>query len=149
LSGAITNLEAAAAVIKKRALLVPPIADLGGPFAGLPLGRTIGGKLESDEEIVARACLYLALMTDYCLDLIKAKGPAIVEGSLIGNELYLSALAELRRPESVLVSSDSTGTISGAMLLADAKIEDTTSTVEPIEFKLGAYKNAWREALAA
>jgi sugar (pentulose or hexulose) kinase len=149
LSGAITNLEAAAAVVRKKAFLVPPVADVGGPFAGLPIGRTGGDKLESEEEIVARACLYLALMTDYCLDLLKAKGPVIVEGSLIGNELYLSALAGLRRPETVLVSSDSTGTISGAMLLADAKVEDSTSIVEPIEFKLDAYKIAWREALAA
>jgi sugar (pentulose or hexulose) kinase len=149
LSGAITNLEAAASVVRKQAILVPPVADVGGPFVGLPVGRTGGGKLESEEEIVARACLYLALTTDYCLDLLKAKGPVIVEGSLIGNELYLSALAELRRPEPVLVSSDSTGTISGAMLLADAEVEDTTSAVEPIEFKLGTYRKAWREAIAA
>ena len=65
-------------------MLVPPVGSYGGPFAGRPLGEPRGPQPGSEGEIVARASLYLALMTDYCFGLIKATGPVIVEGSLEG-----------------------------------------------------------------
>ena len=108
-----------AAVIQSGAMLIPPVGSYGGPFAGRPLGgaaRAAAGLGRARS--VARASLYLALMTDYCFGLIKAHGPVIVEGSLTGNEIFLAALATLRRPETVLVSNDPTGTVSGAALLA-------------------------------
>jgi hypothetical protein len=88
-------------------------------------------------------------MTDYCFDLLKADGPVIVEGSLTGNHAFLNALACLRRKDGVLVSSDSTGTVSGAVLLADSSIPDEPEVVEPIDLPMADYKKAWREALPA
>lgn len=147
INGAITNLDAVAEVVAKGSILVPPQGGDGGPFEGKPRGLSRGAKPESEEESVAQACLYLALMTDYCLELLNAKGPVVVEGSLIGNKAYLGALAALRRPDPVLVSSDATGTVSGAATLAGEKIPDEAETVEPFHLPLDAYRKTWREAL--
>ena len=115
-----------------------------GPWASRA-GRSRG----SEGEIVARASLYLALMTDYCFGLIKAKGPVIVEGSLTGNELFLAALAALRQPETVLVSNDPTGTVSGAARLAGEEIPDPLRVAAPLSLPFDAYRTTWREALPA
>ena len=73
----------------------------------------------------------------------------IVEGSLTGNQSYLQALATLRRKDGVLVSSDTTGTVSGAALLADVNIADEPEAVEPLDLKIDAYRKSWRAALPA
>ncbi|HVT53309.1 MAG TPA: hypothetical protein VHE77_17125 [Dongiaceae bacterium] len=149
LAGCITTLESAAEVVARGSILVPPLNKGGGPFVGAPVGGPAGAPTENGEQSVARASLYLALMTDYCFDLIKARGPVIVEGSLTGNQTYLQALATLRRKDGVLVSSDTTGTVSGAALLADVNIADEPEAVEPLDLKIDAYRKSWREALPA
>jgi sugar (pentulose or hexulose) kinase len=148
LDGCITTLDAAAEVIERGSILVPPLNAGGGPFTGAALGGPRGAGTATNEQSVARASLYLALMTDYCFDLLKARGPVIVEGSLTGNQTYLQALATLRR-EGVLVSSDTTGTVSGAALLADVKIADEPEPVEPFDLEIADYRRRWREALPA
>jgi sugar (pentulose or hexulose) kinase len=149
LHGCITTMDDVAAVLDEGARLVPPLGDDGGPFDGSPLGGPAGAPTQTDEQTVARASVYLALMTDYCFDLLKAEGPVIVEGSLTGNRAFLTALACLRRENSVLVSSDATGTVSGAALLADSSIPDEPELVEPVDLPMAAYRKAWREALPA
>ena len=47
----------------------------------------------------------------------------------------------------MLVSSDTTGTVSGAALLADVKIADEPDSVEPLHLSMDAYRRRWREAL--
>jgi sugar (pentulose or hexulose) kinase len=121
----------------------------GADPRGMPENRGCLANVDALGAPVARASLYLALMTDYCFDLIKARGPVIVEGSLTGNQTYLQALATLRRKDGVLVSSDTTGTVSGAALLADVNIADEPEAVEPLDLKIDAYRKSWREALPA
>ncbi len=125
------------------------MGDAPGPFAGRQAGGARGAQPGSEAEKAARASLYLALMTDYCFDLLRAKGPVIVEGSLIGNAVFLAALAALRRPEPVLVSSDATGTVSGAARLAGELIPDSPATVPPLDLPIESYRQSWREALPA
>jgi sugar (pentulose or hexulose) kinase len=137
----------AAAVIDAGALLVPPVVDFSGPFAGRGQGGNLGKVLPRREQTVAQASLYLALMTDYCLDLIKARGPVVVEGSLIGNDLYLGALAALRSNEDLIVSDDATGTISGAAQLAGQKLQGSSRPVAPLNLPLIQYRDLWRKAL--
>ena len=146
-SSAAANPGDIAAVIQSGAMLIPPVGSYGGPFAGRPLGEPRGPQPGSEGEIVARASLYLALMTDYCFGLIKASGPVIVEGSLRGNEIFLAALATLRQPEIVLVSNDPTGTVSGAARLAGEVIPDPLRVAAPLSLPFDAYRRAWREAL--
>ena len=57
-------------------------------------------------------------MTDYCLDLIGARGEIIIEGRFARNAGYATALAALRGSQTVLLSGDETGTVRGAALLA-------------------------------
>ena len=64
------------------------------------------------------AAIYCALMTDYCLDLLGARGDVIVEGRFAANEAFTSILAALRAPECVLRSSDQIGTLRGAAALS-------------------------------
>jgi len=149
LHGCITTMEDVAAVVEQGSILVPPFGDEGGPFNGRMRGGAKGAPTQTEEQSVARASLYLALMTDYSFDLIKARGPVIVEGSLTGNNAFLGALATLRHPDPVLVSSDATGTVSGAALLADVRIPDEPETVETVDFPMAAYRKTWREALPA
>jgi hypothetical protein len=149
LTGCITTMEDVVAVLEQGALLVPPLGDDGGPFDGHPLGGPAGAPTKTDEQTVARGSVYLALMTDYCFDLLKAEGPVIVEGSLTGNHAFLNALACLRKENGVLVSSDATGTVSGAVLLAGESIPDEPEVVEPIDLPMDEYKKTWREALPA
>jgi sugar (pentulose or hexulose) kinase len=137
----------AAAVIAEGDMLVPPVGQFGGPFGGKERGREVAPR--NAAENAARASLYLALMTDYCLDLIKAQGPVVIEGSLVGNELYLGALAALRAPAELLVSEDATGTISGAAQLAGQQMTPLSRSVPAIDLPLGAYRQKWREALPA
>ncbi|MBI2255611.1 MAG: hypothetical protein HYU58_13395 [Proteobacteria bacterium] len=136
----------AAAVIADGDMLVPPVGKFGGPFAGKGTHATLPRRAG---ENAARASLYLALMTDYCLDLIKAQGPVVIEGSLTGNELYLGALAALRAPAELLVSEDATGTVSGAAQLAGEKMTPLSRPVPAIDLPLGTYRQKWREALPA
>ena len=149
LTGCITTMDDVTAVLEQGSLLVPPLGDDGGPFDGHPLGGPAGAPPRTDEQTVARGSVYLALMTAYCFDLLKAEGPVIVEGSLTGNHAFLNALACLRKENGVLVSSDATGTVSGAVLLAGESIPDEPEVVEPIDLPMAEYKKAWREALPA
>jgi L-fuculokinase len=144
-----TGADAARWVIEKGSMLVPPISDSVGPFAGRPAGGARGAEPRSDAEALARASLYLALMTDYCFDLLRAEGPVIVEGSLIGNELFLASLSALRRPAPLFVSSDATGTVSGAAQLAGERIPDSPSMAVPLNLPIEDYRRRWREALPA
>ncbi|WP_320502248.1 FGGY-family carbohydrate kinase [Dongia rigui] len=137
----------AASVIAAGDMLVPPVGQFGGPFGGKERGPDVPPR--NPAENAARASLYLALMTDYCLDLIKAKGPVVIEGSLVGNALYLGALATLRAPADLLVSEDATGTISGAAQLAGQKLAPLSRRVAALDLPLGQYRQKWREALPA
>lgn len=108
------------AALEKRLALTPNLAAGSGPYPGLK-SRWLNGEGANTDEKWAAACLYLALMTDTCLDLIGAKGPVLVEGPFASNAVYLEALQTLlNRP--VIAVSGSTGTSQGAGLLAGVKL---------------------------
>jgi sugar (pentulose or hexulose) kinase len=107
---------AIAPVIEKGMMLLPNVTRGSGPFPGR-VRRWINAENASAEERHAAACLYLALMTEACLDLIGAKGPIIVEGPFSVNETYLGVLSALTGRD-VMAVPGSTGTSAGAALLA-------------------------------
>jgi sugar (pentulose or hexulose) kinase len=104
-------------VIASRALALPCFAAQGGPFRERA-GRIEGAPPREPGQRAALAALYLALVTDHCLDLLGAQGPVIVEGPFAANRAYCAALAGLRAPRPVLASPDASGTAAGAALLA-------------------------------
>ncbi len=96
---------------------MPCFSGQGGPFHTRE-GRILG---ESHLHLVDRpalAAVYCALMTDYCLDRLEVTGEVIVEGSFVNTSAYIRCLARLRDKQTVYISSDNTGTVSGAALMA-------------------------------
>jgi sugar (pentulose or hexulose) kinase len=151
-AGAATD-EALAEVVTRGIMATPGFAPGTGPFAGP--GRWLWGGAPIDPATLSpdvratAASLYLALVTETCLQLAGAAGPIVVEGPLARNGLFLSALAaRVGRP--VTAERDATGTTYGAAMLAlmpDARPPALTGTaVEPLKCDLSAYARQWLAA---
>ncbi|MDO1584808.1 FGGY-family carbohydrate kinase [Rhizobium oryzicola] len=139
--------EALPDVIQSRLMLLPNVAEGSGPFPGRKR-RWVNADGQGEIKRWAAAILYLALMTEACLDLIGADGPVLVEGPFAANAAYLAVLqAVLGR--SVIGLSGSTGTSQGAALLAGIRLLPATS--KPAEVwaleGLAAYRTAWKTAV--
>lgn len=108
-------------VIDQCVFAIPSFATAGGPFAGHH------GKIENHELLTtpahhaALATLYSALMIDYCLGMIGAGGPLILDGPFAQNALLCQILALFRAEQPVHIASGSGGTSHGAALLALAE----------------------------
>jgi len=137
----------AEAVMASRALALPCFAAQGGPFRE-HAGRIEGALPSGPRARAALASLYLALVTDHCLDLLGAQGDVIVEGPFATNVAYCNALAGLRAPQPVLASLDVSGTTAGAALLAawpDSRARPRTTACDSISTAaLDVYRRSWR-----
>lgn len=132
--------------IEKGLMLLPNVSGGSGPFPGRER-QWINDAGASTEQRWAAACLYLALMTETCLDLIGAKGPVLVEGPFSANPAYLQTLTALLGREVVALPG-STGTGQGAALLAG--ISPATKpgrAVTAPTWNLDAYRAAWHKRL--
>ncbi|MEY4983645.1 MAG: hypothetical protein RIR62_1911 [Pseudomonadota bacterium] len=103
-----------AAVLDRGIALLPAVEAGSGPFAGRVAGWTEAPSTAGARNLALSH--YLAMMTDTCLDLIGARGPAIIEGPFARNPDYLKMLASLRAG-GVEVAQSATGTSVGAALL--------------------------------
>ena len=133
-------------VIEKGLMLLPNVVEGSGPFPGRKM-RWIGNATDSVERLAA-VSLYLAMMTEACLDLIGAKGPIFVEGPFAFNRAYLVALAAVTG-KNVIALPGSTGTSQGAALLTGIRPPSATENV-PICADLRGlrhYRHAWQKAL--
>ncbi len=141
--------DEARAVVASGAMALPAFAAEGGPFLGRT-GRLVRTDSARALDRAALAAVYCALVTDYCIDLLGARGEILVEGKFAANRAYVATLAGLRPGQTVSVSSDQTGTLSGAVLLArlpEAASGDLPRSrrVEPIDPELLAgYRRDWR-----
>lgn len=127
-------------------MLLPNVVEGSGPFPGRKM-RWIGSATNSAERLAA-VSVYLALMTEACLDLIGAKGPIFVEGPFAFNRAYLIALSALTSTD-VIALAGSTGTSQGAALLTgirpiSAAASSSTRTELP---GLARYRQSWRGTL--
>ena len=95
---------------------LPCFAESGGPFSG-QVGAYDGPAPRNARERYALATLYCALMSDYCLDALGARGAIVVEGSFSANPYFAPLLAALRPQQRVEVSDDASGTTCGAWML--------------------------------
>jgi sugar (pentulose or hexulose) kinase len=133
-------------VIEKGLMLLPNVSGGSGPFPGRERQWVNDMEVSTDQRWAA-ACLYLALMTETCLDLIGAKGPVLVEGPFSANPAYLQALAALLGRE-VMALPGSTGTSQGAALLAgiSPKTKPGRIVTAPT-WNIEPYRTAWHESL--
>jgi len=131
------------AVISSEIMLLPNVTPGSGPFPGRER-QWIRADAASPAKRYAAACLYLALMSEACLDLIGARGPVIVEGPFSTNALYLRLLAALTGREVVALPG-STGTSQGASLLTGVRPAPTEERrFAPSDIAgLQAYRTAW------
>jgi L-fuculokinase len=135
-----------AAAIAAGFLALPCFGAPCGPFPA-SRGRIVPALPDGDPLRPALGALYLALMTDQCLDLIGAAGDTVVEGSLASNRAYVSLLGALRPGSRVLASGDATGTSQGAAMLARWGFAGATPDAEVVTpgswSGLDAYRRAW------
>lgn len=136
-----------AAILQSGLMILPAVEPGSGPFPGRAMHWT--APPASDGQRMAALSWYLALMTDTCLSLIGARGPAIIEGPFARNPDFLDMLAALR-PEGVEVAQSATGTSAGAALLCmdEVRAPQTASVPPPAHAAtLAGYASAWRDAV--
>ena len=113
-------------------------------------GRIVGPKPETPTGRRALALLYVALLTDLCLDLMGTAATTVLDGTFIRDRLYVDLVAALR-PGRIVFSTDAYGTAAGAALLADHSMRDLGEKVElgvpkvMLLPKLPQYQERWRE----
>lgn len=141
--------QAAVEAVIEKGTFALPSWDAGGPFPetrGVILGSGVSG-----EERAALAALYVTLMTDLALDLIRCTNDIVVDGGLTRIALYTTMLAQLRPGRKVLCSTTSEGTAMGAAALAFATrglspFRDETQFVTASEISgLETYRDRWRD----
>ncbi len=140
-------------VIAKRSFLLPSFAP-GGPFMGR-LGSELGPALETSGEKLARATLYLALMTATSARMLEMDGDLMIDGGFVNNKWYCRLLATLVDCPRCFVNSHTEGTAVGAGMLASWGDDDVQwplelTPVEPFDDEgLAAYVEQWRQAVDA
>jgi L-fuculokinase len=138
-------------LVAQGTMALPCFAATGGPFAGRS-GTTEGPAPRDAHERYALATLYCVLMTDYCLDALRAAGPLAVEGSFTANPWFGPLLASLRPQQPVSYSDDASGTTCGGWMLRyrDGVPPGSSTAVPPRAVAgLTAYRRRWHEALAS
>jgi len=137
-------------LVARGTMALPCFAEGGGPFAGRS-GRIDGPPPVDAGEHFALATLYCVLMTDYCLEMLEARGPIAVEGSFTANPWFGPLLAGLRPQQAVSYSDDASGTTCGGWLLRHREgVAPGAGRVKPPRALAGlaAYRERWRCALA-
>jgi sugar (pentulose or hexulose) kinase len=143
--------ERLAAFLANPCFALPAFSDQGGPFAGTR-GRFVdpSGNDAIPWQRATLAALYSALMTDLLLDVVRARGPILLEGPFASNDTYVAALAALRPQSEVRPSLDAFGTSLGAAMLADPGMPaEMPAPVPTPSIDLGLYRARWRTFIGA
>lgn len=136
-------------VIQKQSFLLPSYAA-GGPFPQSK-GATLGPELTEHGEILARATLYLALMTRTSMAMMESDGDLMIDGGFVNNIWYCRLLATLLGHKRCYLNHETEGTAVGAGMLAvwnDTAIASPLklTPVEKIELSgLHKYVETWKQ----
>jgi sugar (pentulose or hexulose) kinase len=140
-----------AALVAAGTMALPSFVEQDGVFPGSgEKGRIVGPGPQSPAARRALALLYVALLTDVCLDRLGAKGTNVLDGSFVKDPLYQSLVQALRPGSRVLFNTDAYGAASGAALLADHEQRTgpapvTVTLPAPVVIPgLAAYRDLWR-----
>lgn len=128
---------------------IPSFAN-GGPNKNKK-GKIINKKLlKSKDDLYILASLYVALFTDYCLDLVDSKNTLIIDGGFVENKFFLYFLSIFRNKQLILVNKDSNGTAKGAFLLCNKNIRlklNFEKLKRSSNNDLIYYKKEWRKQI--
>jgi len=131
-----------ARALSDEAFVLPDFSHGSGPFGGRQ--PEIRGPVANG---TALASLYCALMVDQCLDLLEVEDDVILVGSYLQNPLLCALVAQLRSPQAVLLSGESSGTARGAAQLtrwADATAVSLDPCAPSRIDGLADYARTWR-----
>ncbi len=134
-------------VHRKQIMLLPSVVAESGPFPDHKMEWSACP--ETDGQRIYALSLYLALMTDCCLDLTGGAGDTIVEGPFAKNPDYLAMLKSLRKGR-VQAAQSQTGTSVGAAMLIEksANYASDVFAEEPIIRRLSRYAQQWHGILS-
>jgi sugar (pentulose or hexulose) kinase len=110
------RLQEIAHVLDAQLMALPCFAPGYGPFPHAQGRWTVPQDSLTPGEIQAVASLYLALMSNVCLNLLENSGEAIIEGPFTSNTLYCNALATLTG-QTLSINHGATATATGAARL--------------------------------
>ena len=144
------------AVLSRGAMLLPSVVPESGPFQGRSHEWTLAEDSLSPGERAAVVSLYLAMMAETCLRMIRAGGPTLVEGPFARNRLFLDMLAQATGRPVLLSGGSATGTSIGAALLTrgpGATLSEKPRPNTPLDMSLAdslqTYAETWRLACGA
>jgi sugar (pentulose or hexulose) kinase len=150
------SLDEVRALVRAGTTALPDFTASGGPFPrAAGKGRVLGPAPETGSARAALASLYVALMADVCLDLLRSENPIVIDGGFVDDPLLAEILAALRLGQPVLVSPERDGTAIGAALLYGWEERTRPVALElrpvppPAIAGLAGYARAWREAAEA
>jgi sugar (pentulose or hexulose) kinase len=124
-------------IINNKIIAIPDFSIGSGPFSGRK-----NQILNYANNGLALATLYVALMLNYALDLLKSKNDIIIEGVLAKNRLLCSIISQLRSNNSVFKSLDTNGTIFGSgnlCMFSEKHNELLNNNVKSLPSKLKNY----------
>ena len=132
-------------------MLMPSVVPNTGPYPDATT-KWIGDSCDDDPQLHDCAvALYLAMMTNECMEMIGSKGTTFIEGPLAHDKQYAQMLAAVsRRP--VQISESETGTsIGAAMLIRPPESAPNYRLVRLDQSRreqLQRYAEQWRQNLA-
>lgn len=148
------SLDALRAVIGRRSIALPGFVDYDGVFPGSAGRGRIVGDIGSQDERIAVATLYNALVADVCLDLMRSTGKVVIDGGFTADPAFARLVAALRPNQDVTVNHRGGGTAHGAALLWTHRNRGLPVRLEieparPIVLDgLPFYRAHWRKAVA-
>ena len=144
-----------AAIVADGTMALPSFAFHDGPFRGsADRGRIVGPAPKTPEARRALALVYVALLTDACLEVTGGGEVTLLDGSFVKDPLYASLVAALRPGRRTLFNTDANGTAAGAALLADHEkrrqpVAIDAKVPEPLDLPgLRDYRDRWRRLAA-
>lgn len=132
------------ALLERGAAALPTFVSGCGPFP-----RAVGtwsNKPDEPADQRAIADLYLALMSDECLNLIGSRDTLLIEGRFAQAPVFTRALAALRPTQNVYICDVQDDASFGALRLLDPTLQPAAVpiAVEPLDVDFRNYAAQWR-----
>lgn len=135
------------ALIAADVMGLPSFVSQVGPFPSQK-GRWINEPASAGDKRAVLG-LYLALMSDVCLELVGSCDRLLVEGRFAEAEIFIRALATLRPNQKVYVSNAHDDVPYGALRLIHPHLKPASALtpVRPLDISLDGYRARWRDMM--
>ncbi len=144
------SLDDLPALLGGEVLALPSFSRAGGPFPGVQ-GQLLRADALTARQRTTLASVYLALMTDYVLELMGVECDLIIDGPLAKNSVYAEVLSCLRPHANVLLSQGCASAVTAASVLCNiSPVEQQYTSTRSYAYhkRLEVYRSVWREAAA-